>query len=195
MAAFREEASGPRARDFDIIVDLLYIGEVRVWKVSDLRCHGPSSGWEARNRTFEIFRRARKSCWVTEFSRSGSDTRKHGGWRVRMKRRNPIQFEESSGNIFVDSGLEDSGELYARAQIGVHVFRILKDKKLKQREIAGVLGIAQPDVSHLMNGHFSRFTTDKLLDFLKRLNQKVKIEVSRRHKGEPYQQVIVASQR
>ena len=115
--------------------------------------------------------------------------------RVRMKRRNPIKFEESSGNTFVDLGLEDSGELYARAQIGVHVFRILKDKKLKQREIAGVLGIAQPDVSHLMNGHFSRFTTDKLLDFLKRLNQKVKIEVSRRHKGEPYQQVIVASQR
>ena len=114
---------------------------------------------------------------------------------MRMKRRNPIKFEESSGNTFVDVGLEDSGELYARAQIGVHVFRILKDKKLKQREIAGVLGIAQPDVSHLMNGHFSRFTTDKLLDFLKRLNQKVKIEVSRHRKGEPYQQVIVASQR
>jgi predicted XRE-type DNA-binding protein len=48
-------------------------------------------------------------------------------------------------------------------------------------------------VSHLMNGHFSRFTTDKLLDFLKRLDQKVKIEVSRRHKGEPYQQVTFTS--
>ncbi len=72
------------------------------------------------------------------------------------------------------------------------VFKILKDKKLKQREIAAVLGFAQPDVSHLMNGHFSRFTTDKLLDFLKRLDQKVKIEVSRHHKGEPYQLVTFA---
>lgn len=36
----------------------------------------------------------------------------------------------------------------ARAQIGVHVFKILKEK-LKQREIAGVLGIAQPHVAHL----------------------------------------------
>jgi hypothetical protein len=34
-----------------------------------------------------------------------------------------------------------------------------------------LLDIAQPDVSHLMNGYFSRFTTDKLLDFLKRLEQ------------------------
>jgi predicted XRE-type DNA-binding protein len=79
---------------------------------------------------------------------------------MSTKKRKPIRFEESSGNIFADLGLKDSGELYARAQIGVHVFRILKDRKLKQREIASVLGIAQPDVSHLMNGHFSRFTTD-----------------------------------
>jgi predicted XRE-type DNA-binding protein len=110
-----------------------------------------------------------------------------------MKRRKPIKFEEGSGNIFADLGLKNAGELYTRAQIGVHVFKILKDRKLKQREIAGILGIAQPDVSHLMNGHFSRFTTDKLLDFLKRLDQKVRIEVSRHHKGEPYRQVTFAT--
>ena len=111
---------------------------------------------------------------------------------MSTKKRKPIEFEESSGNIFADLGLEDSGALYGRAQIGVHVFKILKDKKLKQREIAAVLGIAQPDVPHLMNGHFSRFTTDKLLDFLKRLDRTVRIEVSRHHKGEPYQQVTFA---
>jgi len=41
--------------------------------------------------------------------------------------------------------------------------------RLKQREIADLLGIHQPEVSHLMNGHFSHFTTDRLLDFLKRV--------------------------
>lgn len=111
---------------------------------------------------------------------------------MSSKKRRPIEFEEGSGNIFADLGLEDSSELYTRAQIGIYVFRILTNRKLKQRQIADILGIAQPDVSHLMNGHFSRFTTDKLLDFLKRLDQKVKIEVSRHHKGEPYQQVIYA---
>ena len=101
---------------------------------------------------------------------------------MSTKRRKPIRFEEGSGNVFADLGLKDADQLLARSQIGFHVFKILEDKKLKQREIAEVLGIAQPDVSHLMNGHFSRFTTDKLLDFLKRLDQKVTIEVSRRHK-------------
>ena len=72
------------------------------------------------------------------------------------------------------------------------VFKIAKARKLKQREIAALLGIAQSDVSHLINGHFSRFTTDKLLDFLKRLGQKVTIQVSRHHKGEPFQEVTFA---
>ena len=109
-----------------------------------------------------------------------------------LKKGKSIKFDEGSGNVFADLGLKDADQLLARAQIGYHVFKILQDGKLKQREIAAILGIAQPDVSHLMNGHFSRFTTDKLLDFLKRLNRKVTIEVSRHHKGEPYQQVTFA---
>jgi predicted XRE-type DNA-binding protein len=111
---------------------------------------------------------------------------------MSSRKRSPIEFEEGSGNVFADLGLKKADQLLARAQIGFHVFKILEDKKLKQREIAEVLGIAQPDVSHLMNGHFSRFTTDKLLDFLKRLDRKVTIEVSPRQKGEPYQQVTFA---
>ena len=98
-------------------------------------------------------------------------------------------FEEGSGNVFADLELEDSDELFARARIGFHVYQILKNKKLPQREIASLLDIKQPEVSHLMNGHFSRFTTDKLLDFLKRLERKVTIRISPRKPGEPYQEI------
>ncbi len=100
-----------------------------------------------------------------------------------------IEFEQGSTNVFADLDLEEAEELYTRAQIGFHVYQILKEKQLKQREIATFLGISQPDVSHLMNGHFSRFTTDKLLDFLKRLNMKVIIQISPHQNGEPYQQI------
>jgi len=101
-----------------------------------------------------------------------------------------IEYEESSGNVFEDLGLEDAEELNTRAHIGYHVFKLLDEKNLKQREISDLLGIKQPEVSHLMNGHFSRFTTDKLLEFLKILNQKVTIEISSHKEGEPYQQVV-----
>jgi hypothetical protein len=46
----------------------------------------------------------------------------------------------------------------------------------------------QSEVSHLLNGHFSRYTTDKLLDFLKRLDRKVTIRISAHKPGEPYRE-------
>src|SRR5271163_1035783 len=101
------------------------------------------------------------------------------------------EFEEGSGNVFADLGLEDGDELFARARIGFHVYQILKKKNLAQREMATLLAIKQPEVSHLMNGHFSRFTTDKLLDFLKRLERKVTIRISPHRPGEPYQEIGV----
>ncbi len=105
------------------------------------------------------------------------------------KQKKDIVFEESSGNIFADLGLEDAEELQTRGMIGYHVIQLLKAQDLKQREIATQLGIKQAEVSHLLNGHFSRFTTDKLLEFLKRLDQKVIIQISPHKKGEPYQRV------
>ena len=91
--------------------------------------------------------------------------------------------------MFADLGLTDADELYARAQIGFGVYKILKEKGLKQREMAELLEVPQPEVSHLMNGHFSRFTTDKLLDFLKRLDRKVTIRIAPRKAGEPFQKI------
>jgi predicted XRE-type DNA-binding protein len=104
---------------------------------------------------------------------------------VSTRRRTSTRVEIGSGNVFADLGLKDADQIMARSQIGFHVFKILEQKRLKQREIASILGIAQSDVSHLMNGHFSRFTTDKLLDFLRRLDRKVTIEVSPCHRVNP----------
>jgi predicted XRE-type DNA-binding protein len=99
------------------------------------------------------------------------------------------EFEEGSGNVFADLGLDDADELFARSKLGFHVYKLLIDKKPKQKDIAALLGIKQPEVSHLMNGHFNRFTTDKLLDFLKRLDRKVTIQITPHKPGEPYQEV------
>lgn len=84
---------------------------------------------------------------------------------MTSKRRTSTTVEVGSGNVFADLGLKNPDQFIARSQIGFQVFRILEKKKLKEHEIARILGIAQSDVSHLMNGHFSRFRADKLLGF------------------------------
>ncbi|PSB04960.1 helix-turn-helix domain-containing protein [Merismopedia glauca] len=86
-------------------------------------------------------------------------------------------FEESSGNVFADLGLADADELFARGKIGIQVIRLLKQRHLKQREISELLGISQPEVSHLMNGEFQRFSEGKLLMFLKRLDTEITLHL------------------
>lgn len=110
-----------------------------------------------------------------------------------MTRRKSPEYEIGSGNVFADLGLDDADELLTRAQLGHTVRLILKARKLKQREIAELLGIDQAEVSRLMNGQYHRFAEGRLFAFLKSLEQKVTIQVSRRHKGEPYQEVTLAT--
>lgn len=55
-----------------------------------------------------------------------------------------------------------------------------------------MLGLKPAEVSHLFNGHFSRFSTDKLLGLLAALEQKVIIQISPRKQGEPFQEVAFA---
>ena len=83
-----------------------------------------------------------------------------------------IDREKGSGDIFADLGLENADGLYVGSQLGFDGYRILTDMNLTQREAAAPLGIKQSEVSQLMNGHFSRFTTDKPLDFLRCLDRK-----------------------
>ena len=106
--------------------------------------------------------------------------------------RKKIEFEVSSGNVFADLGIEDAEELYTRAALGVQVMKILTERDLSQKEAAEMLGIRQPEVSAIMRARFRKFSQERLIGFLNKLNQKVTIQVSRRRKGEPYQQVTFA---
>ena len=106
-----------------------------------------------------------------------------------MANESQIEFELGSDNIFADLGFGNAEELYTRGLIGCHVVKLLNEKNMKQRELAELLNVKQAEISHLLNGHFDRFTTDKLLDFLKRLEHKVTIQISPHRQGEPFQQV------
>jgi predicted XRE-type DNA-binding protein len=99
------------------------------------------------------------------------------------------EIEIGSDNIFADLELDDADELYTRACMGVQVMKILRERQYSQKEAAEILGVKQPEVSALMRTKFSRFSQERLIGFLNKLDQKVTIQVSRHHEGEPYQQV------
>ncbi len=103
------------------------------------------------------------------------------------------EIEVGSSNIFADLGLDNADELYTRACLGVQVMKIIKERGYSQKEAAEVLGLKQPEISAIMRAKFSRFSQERLIGFLNKLNQKVIIQISDHKKGEPYQQVTFAS--
>ena len=100
-------------------------------------------------------------------------------------------YVESSGNVFADMGLEEADELLTRAQLGYSVRQILKDRGIKQQDIASLLEIKQPEVSNLMQGKYHLFSEGRLFSFLRKLDQKVVIQISKHQEGEPFQEVAM----
>ena len=110
-----------------------------------------------------------------------------------MRKKNTIDHEVSSGNVFADLGLKDSESLLMRSELGHHILKILKSRGLKkQKDVQDVLDIGQTEVSHLMNARYHRSSEARLMAFLNKLDRNVTVQVSRRRKNEPLQEVVQA---
>lgn len=87
---------------------------------------------------------------------------------------------ESSGNIFADLDFANPEEERLKAKLVREIRAIIKRRKLAQAKAAVVLGLKQPDVSALVIGRFGKFSIDRLVRCLDRLDYKVDFVVRRR---------------
>jgi predicted XRE-type DNA-binding protein len=87
----------------------------------------------------------------------------------------PAEF--SSGNIFADIGLPDAEELLLKAQVVALLSRLIKARKLTQTAAAKLVGISQPDLSHILRGNLRGWSTERLMRMLTAFEQDVEITV------------------
>lgn len=80
-------------------------------------------------------------------------------------------------NVFADLGLPDAAERQTKTRLALAVNELLKARKLKQREAAGLLGIAPLEVSALKRYRLDPFSVEQLLEFLTALDQDVEIMI------------------
>jgi predicted XRE-type DNA-binding protein len=85
---------------------------------------------------------------------------------------------KSSGNVFADIGVPDAGEHLAKADLVIGIAAVIRSKGLSQTAAAKLIGIAQPDVSRLMRGHFDGFSYDRLFEVLNALGENVRVVVT-----------------
>jgi phage-related protein/predicted XRE-type DNA-binding protein len=86
----------------------------------------------------------------------------------------------SSGNVFTDLGFANPEEELLKAKLVRELRGIIKRRKLTQTKAAAMLGLKQPDVSALVTGRVGKFSIDRLVRCLDRLDYKVDLVV--RHK-------------
>src|SRR4029077_1559898 len=84
-----------------------------------------------------------------------------------------ISVKRGSGNVFADLGFERPEEELLKAQLVREIRDILKRRKLTQAKAADLLGLKQPDVSALITGRVHKFSLERLLRCVRRLDRDV----------------------
>lgn len=103
--------------------------------------------------------------------------------RVAEKRGRPsLAVRRSSGNVFEDLKVPNSGEALAKAELALRIVDRIHCLAMTQVKAAAILGISQADVSDLSRGKLQGFSTDRLFRFLNTLGQDVDIVI--RDRGE-----------
>ena len=97
----------------------------------------------------------------------------------------------SGGNVFADLGLDDADELGAKAGLVGQISAIIARRGLTQSEAARVLKLSQADVSRLLRGELDRFSTERLLKLVMRLDRDVEIVIRPRSQGASQMTVVV----
>ena len=84
------------------------------------------------------------------------------------------------GNIFDDLGLspQEALEAKVKADIWRELMNYIERKKFSQADLVQTLRIHQPDVSNLLKGKISKFSTDKFINFAGRLNLGVHVQLT-----------------
>lgn len=97
-----------------------------------------------------------------------------------------------TGNVFRDLGLPDPEVSQTKALLAAEIIKALNERKLSVRAAHGVTGIAAADFSRIRNVNLGRFTIDRLISILARLDREVELSVSVRTRS-PMAQIAVAT--
>ena len=99
-------------------------------------------------------------------------------WRHEMSTNRKVTI--GSGNVFADLGFANPEEELLKAKLVREIRAIIKRKKLTQTKAAAMLGLKQPDVSALVTGRVGKFSIDRLVRCLDRMDYKVDVVVRHR---------------
>jgi predicted XRE-type DNA-binding protein len=91
-----------------------------------------------------------------------------------------VDIVRGSDNPFQDAGLVDPDTKLMKADLAATIMRILRERNLSGARAAGLAGVAEADISRIRNADLNRFTIDRLVRILNRLDCEVQVAITLR---------------
>jgi predicted XRE-type DNA-binding protein len=92
--------------------------------------------------------------------------------------KNDLELVRGSGNVFRDFGRKNANLEQARAFVAAKIVRILDERHLSTRDAEKVTGIAHSEFSNIRNARLGRFTLDRMISILGKLDQDIEVNIS-----------------
>jgi predicted XRE-type DNA-binding protein len=92
--------------------------------------------------------------------------------------KNEFELIRGSGNIFRDFGHRNANVKQARAILAAEIIRALDERGLSTREAEKLTGVSHSEFSRIRNARLERFTLDRMITILGKLDEDVEINLT-----------------
>jgi len=89
-----------------------------------------------------------------------------------------LKLVRGSGNVFRDFEQPNADLAQARAVLAAKIVGVLDKRKLSVRAAETLSGVAAAEFSRIRNGKLDRFTIDRMITILGKLDQEVGFEIT-----------------
>ena len=93
-----------------------------------------------------------------------------------------LDVRRGSGNVFRDHGDPDANTKQLKARLAAEIIGVLNERGWSTRKAQKELGVDQSDIVRIRNADLARFTIDRLVRVLGKLNLRVDVKVRKTEK-------------
>jgi predicted XRE-type DNA-binding protein len=93
-------------------------------------------------------------------------------------KRDDLELVRGSGNVYRDLGRPNADLAQARAITAARIIRIIDDRKLSTRDAEKLTGVSHSEFSRIRNTQLGRFTLDRMIAILGKLDADIEVSLS-----------------
>jgi len=95
-----------------------------------------------------------------------------------MAKKDDMKIVRGSGNVFRDLGRPNADLEQARAILAARIIKALDERNLTARAAEKLTGVAHTDLSRIRNAKLERFTLDRMITILGKLDKDVEVSIN-----------------